>query len=172
LNDRHYQAPSESIRFYSTMRTYFFSVVSIVDPNAGKDGWGQNRAISRITGSVYRFGSDGQYGAYIINPHGVVVIDGHYCASGTMAWLKEEIKSRHQQDVAYVILSHDHPDHICKTELFEDTAVVIGHQNIRRHILREKRESAVPDIVFDEKNGPLPWRFKDKSYFSWSYSQR
>jgi len=128
-----------------------FSVGSLADPDAGKYGWGQNRAISRITDSVYRFGSDGQYGAYIVNAHGVVVIDGHYCASGTMAWLKQEIKARHQQDVSYVILSHDHPDHICRTELFEDTATVIGHRNIRPHILREKRESAVPDIVFDEQ---------------------
>jgi len=137
--------------FIALCALMLFSVGSLADPDAGKDGWGKNRAISRITDSVYRFGSDGQYGAYIVNPHGVVVIDGHYCASGTMSWLKEEIKERHQQDVTYVILSHDHPDHICRTELFEDSATVIGHRNLRPHIVREKRKSAVPDIVFDEK---------------------
>jgi glyoxylase-like metal-dependent hydrolase (beta-lactamase superfamily II) len=129
----------------------FFTHMASADPDAGKDGWGQNRAITQISDSVYRFGSDGQYGAYIANEHGVVVVDGHYCASGTMAWLKDEIKKRHQQEVGYVILSHDHPDHICRTELFEDTATIIGHRNLRPHILREKREAAVPDVVFDEE---------------------
>lgn len=123
----------------------------VADPDAGKAGWGQDRAITQITDTVYRFGSDGQYGAYIANEYGVALVDGHYCDSGTMAWLKDEIKKRHQMDVDYVILSHDHPDHICRTELFEDTATIVGHRNIRPHILREKRESAIPDIVFDEE---------------------
>ena len=137
-------------KFLALCALLCLSHVTLADPDAGKNGWGQGRAITQVSESVYRFGSDGQYGAYIANEHGVAVIDGHYCASGTMAWLKREIEKRHQQPVSYVILSHDHPDHICRTELFEDTATVIGHENLRPHIVREKRESAVPDIVFDE----------------------
>lgn len=137
-------------KFLALCALLCLSHITLADPDAGKNGWGQGRAITQVSESVYRFGSDGQYGAYIANEHGVAVIDGHYCASGTMAWLKREIEKRHQQPVSYVILSHDHPDHICRTELFEDTATVIGHENLRPHIVREKRESAVPDIVFDE----------------------
>ena len=52
--------------------------------------------------------------------------------------------------VKYVILSHDHPDHICNSQVFDDTAIAIGHRNILPHIVRENRQSMVPDITFDE----------------------
>ena len=67
-----------------------------------------------------------------------------------MQWLKDEIKKRHNVPVKYVILSHDHPDHICNSQVFADTAIAIGHTNIVQHIVRENRASIVPDITFDE----------------------
>lgn len=112
--------------------------------------WGLDRSITRISKSVYRWGSDNQYGAYIVGSEAIAVIDGHYCPSGTMQWLKQELAKRHNVPVKYVILSHDHPDHICNSNLFDDTAIAIGHKNILPHILRENRQSAVPDITFEE----------------------
>ena len=52
--------------------------------------WGVNRSIVQISDSVYRWGSDNQYGAYIVGSEAIAVVDGHYCPSGTMRWLKEE----------------------------------------------------------------------------------
>lgn len=112
--------------------------------------WGKNREIVKVSKSVYRWGSDNQYGAYIVGSDGIAVIDGHYCPSGTVQWLKEELSERHSLPVKYVILSHDHPDHVCNSQLFDDTAITIGHKNILPHILREKRLSSIPDITFDE----------------------
>ena len=104
----------------------------------------------QVSPSVYRWGSDGQYGAYVLTSDGIIVVDGHFCDSGTLQWLKSELQERHGVPVKYVVLSHDHPDHICNSQIFSATAVTIGHRNIRPHILRERRKSAVPDITFEE----------------------
>jgi len=113
--------------------------------------WGQDRSIEQISESVYRWGSDGQFGAYILTTEGIIVIDGHYCPSGTVAWLKSELASRHNVPVKFVVLSHDHQDHVCHSDLFSDTAVTVGHRNIRPHIVREQRISAVPDVTFENE---------------------
>lgn len=112
--------------------------------------WGQDRSITRVSDSVYRWGSDGQFGAYILTTDGIIVVDGHYCPSGTMDWLKSELARRHGVPVRYVILSHDHQDHVCNSGVFSDTAVAVAHRNIRPHILREHRNSAVPEVTFDD----------------------
>ena len=112
--------------------------------------WGVNRSIQKISQSVYRWGSDNQYGAYIVGSEAIAVVDGHFCPSGTMQWLKDEIAKRHNVPVKYVILSHDHPDHICNSQIFDDTAIGIGQTNILQHIVRENRPSIVPGITFDE----------------------
>ena len=113
--------------------------------------WGQNRSIEQISESVYRWGSDGQYGAYILTSEGIIVVDGHYCPSGTMDWLKSELATRHDVPVRFLVLSHDHLDHICNSQVFDDTAVTVGHRNIRPHIVREGRISSVPDVTFENE---------------------
>lgn len=112
--------------------------------------WGVNREIVQVSESVYRWGSDNQYGAYIVGSDAIAVVDGHYCPSGTVQWLKEQLAARYDVPVRYVILSHDHPDHICNSQLFDDTAITIGHKNMLPHILREKRQSSIPDITFEQ----------------------
>ena len=113
--------------------------------------WGQDRSIERVSESVYRWGSDGQYGAYILTSEGIIVVDGHYCPSGTMDWLKVQLAERHDVPVRFLVLSHDHLDHICNSQVFDDTAVTIGHRNIRPHIVREGRISSVPDVTFENE---------------------
>lgn len=110
---------------------------------------GVNRSIDKISERVYHFGSDIQYGAYIVGSEAIAAVYGHYCPCGTMQWLKTQLAQRHNVPVKYVILSHDRPDHICNTQVFEDTAIAIGHANILPHIDRERRQSMVPSITFD-----------------------
>lgn len=112
--------------------------------------WGAKREIVQVSKSVYRWGSDNQYGAYIVGTDAIAVVDGHYCPSGTMQWLKEQLAVRHDVPVRYVILSHDHPDHVCNSQVFDETAITIGHKNILPHILRERRPSSIPQITFEE----------------------
>ena len=109
------------------------------------------RSIEQISEHVFRWGSDNQYGAYIATDEGIAVIDGHYCGSGTMQWLKEHLDAGYDVPVRYVILSHDHQDHNCGSGIFADTAVGIGHVNIVPHIVGENRDSIYPAITFEEK---------------------
>ena len=83
--------------------------------------WAHDESIVQITEHVYRFGSDNQFGAYIVTNEGIIVIDGHYCGSDTVAWLKSELEKRYDVPVKYTILSHDHASHTCGSEQFDDT---------------------------------------------------
>lgn len=113
--------------------------------------WANDQSIEQISEHVYRFGSDNQFGAYILTDEGIILVDGHYCGSGTMAWLKTELEKRYDVPVKYTILSHDHPDHSCGTELFTDTSTAIASRYLRPHMLFEQRVSAVPEITFESE---------------------
>ncbi len=111
----------------------------------------ETRSIEQISEHVYRWGSDNQYGAYILTDEGIIVVDGHYCGSGTVQWLKDQLDERYDVPVRYVILSHDHQDHNCHTGIYADTALGIGHVNIVPHIVGENRNSIVPSFTFEEE---------------------
>ncbi len=113
--------------------------------------WANDQSIEQISEHVYRWGSDNQFGVYVLTEAGIIVIDGHYCGSGTVAWLKDQLAQRHDVPVKYVILSHDHPDHACGSEVFNDTAITISQRNLLPHMLFEQRVSAIPEITFDEE---------------------
>lgn len=113
--------------------------------------WGLDRSIEQVSDHVFRWGSDNQFGAFVLTPAGILVVDGHYCPSGTVHWLRDELARRYDVPVRYVVLSHDHQDHICNSGVFGDTAVAIGHRRIRPHIVREQRNSAIPDVTFDDE---------------------
>lgn len=129
-----------------------FAYAGLIAPLAAQQRqWGQDRTIEQISEHVFRWGSDNQFGAYVLTADGIILIDGHYCQSNTVAWLKDELSRRHSVPVKLIVLSHDHQDHICHTGLFGDTAMTVGHRNLRPHIVRERRDSAVPQITFDNE---------------------
>ena len=134
---------------FAAITLILFSL-AIDEASAQDRQWGRDRTIEQVSEHVYRWGSDNHYGAYIANEAGIIVVDGHPCGSGTMDWLKKELARRHGVPVRFVVLSHDHQTHICNSQVFSDTAETVGHANLRAHILREKRDAAVPDITFDE----------------------
>jgi glyoxylase-like metal-dependent hydrolase (beta-lactamase superfamily II) len=107
--------------------------------------WTNERSINQLTEHVYRFGS-AQSGMFVVTPAGIILVDG-FCDN--MPWLKSELQTRFKVPVKYVVLSHDHQSHICDTQVFADTAVGVGHVNILPHIIREKRRSIVPEILFE-----------------------
>lgn len=50
-----------------------------VDANAQEDReWGVDRSIVQVSDSVYRWGSDNQYGAHIVASEAIAVVDSHY----------------------------------------------------------------------------------------------
>ena len=104
--------------------------------------------ITQLTDNVYRRG--GTSNVFLVTDEGIIMVDAT-CAGGGMEWLKEELDRRFGVPVKYVILSHDHEMHICGLQVFDDTAVTIGHRNIREHLIRENRNTSVPDVVFEDE---------------------
>lgn len=49
------------------------------------------------------------------------------------------------------MLSHDHEDHNCDLDVFDDTATTIAHAKNREAIVREGRNTSVPDITFNKQ---------------------
>jgi glyoxylase-like metal-dependent hydrolase (beta-lactamase superfamily II) len=109
--------------------------------------WTNERSINQITEHVYRFGAT-QNAMFIVTPAGIILVDG---SCDNMEWLKSELKRRFNQPVKYAVMSHDHQSHICDMDVFADTAVGIGHVNILPHILREKRKTIIPQILFEHR---------------------
>ena len=109
--------------------------------------WTNERSINQIAEHVYRFGAT-QNAMFVVTPAGIILVDG---SCDNMEWLKSELKRRFNQPVKYAVMSHDHQSHICDMDVFADTAVGIGHVNILPHILREKRRTIIPQILFEDR---------------------
>lgn len=103
--------------------------------------------IVQLTDSVFRRGATSNI--FIVTDEGIIVVDGT-CDGGGQQWLKEELARRYDVPVRYVILSHDHEMHICGLQVFDDTAVTVAHRNALPHIVRESRNTSIPDITFEE----------------------
>jgi glyoxylase-like metal-dependent hydrolase (beta-lactamase superfamily II) len=108
--------------------------------------WSNERSINQLTEHIYRFGTS-HNSLIVATNEGLIVVDG---SCDNMDWFESEISKRFRAPVRYVVLSHDHQDHICGTERFAKTAVGIGQVNIRPHILREKRMAIVPQVLFED----------------------
>ena len=102
------------------------------------------RAINQLTEHVYVY----ENSMFVVTDEGIILADG---SCDNMEFLKSELQTRFNQPVKYVTLSHDHQGHICDTQVFADTAVGVGHVNIREHIIREKRRAIVPQVLFEDQ---------------------
>ena len=112
----------------------------------GQTKWTNERQINQLTEHVYRFGTSMNH-MFIVTPEGIVLVDGD---CDNMEWLKGELRTRFKVPVKYVVMSHDHQGHICDTQVFADTAIGVGHVNLKPHIVREKRRAIVPQVMFEE----------------------
>ena len=112
----------------------------------GQTKWTNERQINQLTERVYRFGT-GMNHMFVVTPEGIILVDG-FCDN--MQWLKSELQTRFKVPVKYVVMTHDHQGHICDTQVFADTAVGVGHVNLKPHIVREKRRAIVPQVMFEE----------------------
>ncbi len=107
------------------------------------------REITNIAGDLYRFQNNFHVSVFLVTPKGVIATDPINAEAAT--WLEAEIRERFGQEIRYLVLSHDHPDHSSGGEVFADTAIVVAHQNAKRAIVGERRPTAVPDITFNDR---------------------
>jgi glyoxylase-like metal-dependent hydrolase (beta-lactamase superfamily II) len=107
------------------------------------------RAITQIAGDLYRFQNNFHYSVFLVTPQGVIATDP--IDADAAKWLKDEIKTRFDQPIRYVVYSHDHADHISGGEVFaEDGAVVVAHDVAKADIIANNVATAVPDITFTD----------------------
>ncbi len=127
------------------------------------------RAITKIAGDLYRFQNNFHYSVFLVTGDGVIATDPINAEAA--AWLKAEIARRFNQEVKFLVYSHDHVDHIAGGEVFADTAVVVAHDNAKATILGEKRPTAVPDVTFsDSMTITLGGKTVELSYLGRSHS--
>jgi len=131
------------------LRNVVIATVAAVALVSGAAAQDVKREITRIAGDLYRFQNNFHYSVFLITPDGALVTDPINAEAA--AWLKAEIDKRFNKQVKYVVLSHDHADHSSGGEVFDDTAVIVAHENARAVILGEMRPTAVPEITFPDR---------------------
>ena len=108
------------------------------------------RAITQITGDLYRFQNNFHFSVFLVTPEGVIATDPINAEAAE--WLKAEIKTRFDQPIRYVVYSHDHGDHISGGEVFKkDGATIIAHATAATDIAAGNVPTAAPDITFTDR---------------------
>lgn len=128
------------------------AAVAYIPVTAAQDQVDQSPRLVEITENIFltQHRPGAANSVVIATDEGLVVVDGTCRGEGNPTWLKQELAERFDVPVKYVILSHDHEDHICGLQVFDDTATTISHVNAREHIIRENRDTSIPDIVFED----------------------
>ncbi len=122
-------------------------VLGVHDPNLEK-------SLIHIEGNLYRH-TNGTLpalhsGLVLITKAGAIVIDP--ALTQAAIWLNDEIKTKFNVPVKYVILTHAHYDHAAGSQIFQqDGAKVIIQKRGLEPIIGEKLPIAVPDIVYDKQ---------------------
>ena len=106
------------------------------------------RAITTITGDLYRFQNNGHYSVFLVTPAGVIATDP--IDKDAAGWLKAEIATRFKVPVKYVIYSHGHADHDSGGEVFADTATFVGHEIAKKMLIDDQVRTPPPTETFTD----------------------
>jgi glyoxylase-like metal-dependent hydrolase (beta-lactamase superfamily II) len=106
-----------------------------------------NRSLTEVGDGLYRFQNNYHFSVVLVTDEGVLVTDPINPAAAQ--WLKDEIASRFDKPIKYLVYSHDHVDHSSGGEIF-DAPVVISHDNARTDIIGENRPTAIPNLTFSD----------------------
>lgn len=107
---------------------------SLTGAQTGISGGEPEREITHVTGNLYRFRQVRHIGVFLVTPDGIIVVDPTF--PEVSAWLREQLDERFSLPVKYVIYSHSHNDHAGGGDAFADTAIFIGHENMRVNLQR------------------------------------
>lgn len=86
------------------------------------------REITNLTGDLYRVRNNNHYTVFLVTPEGIILADPISADAAT--WLKGELAQRFNVPVRYVLYSHHHWDHASGAAVFDDTAELVGHENM------------------------------------------
>lgn len=129
------------------------SLVALSQISNAQESDGATPRLEQVSESVFRavHRPGAVNSVVIVTDEGLIVVDGTCRGAGDPTWMKQELGRLYDVPVKYVILSHDHEDHICDLHVFDDTAVTVSHRITREHIVREGRNTSVPDVVFEDQ---------------------
>jgi alkyl sulfatase BDS1-like metallo-beta-lactamase superfamily hydrolase len=82
---------------------------TIVSTPASAQSNPPKRAISKVTGDVYRFQNNFHFAMFVVTNDGIVVTDP--INPDAVNWLKGELAKRFNKPVTHMIYSHTHGDH-------------------------------------------------------------
>jgi glyoxylase-like metal-dependent hydrolase (beta-lactamase superfamily II) len=134
-------APHLRLAFLAVLVTFFVTPV-LAQGEA-------TRKITNIAGDLYRFQNNFHYSVFLVTPDGIIATDP--ITPEAARWLKAELASRFKQPVKYVIYSHHHADHVSGGEVFADTAIFVGHENMIAAAAEQGvAEVRPPDIVYSD----------------------
>ena len=106
-------------RLVLPLLTFFTSVVVMAQDTT--------RAVTNITGDVYRFQNNFHYSIFVVTGDGVVVTDP--ISADAAEWLGAEIAKMTDQPITHLVYSHSHADHASGGAFFGDIPNVIAHEN-------------------------------------------
>lgn len=110
------------------------------------------RVITRITGDLYSFRQDRHIGMFMVTDEGIILVDPSFPEMAV--WLKAELDERFGLPVKYVLYSHAHNDHAGGGAVFEETAIFVGHENMRKNLQRPVDNAPLlPREQLWDKNG-------------------
>ena len=106
--------------------------------------------IEELGDGLYRFIDDRHRSVFLITPQGAIVTDPLNKKAAT--WLNEQIKTRFNVPVKYVIYSHNHSDHIYGAEVFQSPhTTFVAHTLSAQDIKNTHMKTVTPDLTFDDE---------------------
>ena len=106
--------------------------------------------ITQIKDNLYRYSSDTHHAVFVVTDEGIALTDPFSYQAAT--WLKQELKTRFNKPVRYVIYSHSHHDHIYGGQVFDEPEVTfISHQWARDDLLATQANTTIPNLVFNDE---------------------
>ena len=86
------------------------------------------RAITAVTGDLYRVQNNDHYTVFLVTPAGIILADPINVEAAI--WIKARLAERFPNaPVRYVLYSHHHQDHASGAAVFNDTAEIVAHEN-------------------------------------------
>jgi len=103
------------------------------------------RAITRVTGDLYRAQSGNAFTVFLVTPEGIILADP--LSLDFSEWLGAELDSRFGVPVRYVLYTHHHWDHASGGAVFASTAELIGHEAFPGYLESSQIEMPLPSTI-------------------------
>ncbi len=95
--------------------------------------------LQKLTDNAYAlYGRGGNVG-FIVTEDGVLVVDDQF--NDIAPGIIEQIKKVTDKPIRYLINTHHHGDHTGGNPTFIKIALIIGHHNVRKHMLMQPQET-------------------------------